>query len=248
MKNLIIVLVLSLPLGVGAQIRSGINTKSPDGTLHITPNGTDEPLRIEGIKPGSGSYLMVDDAGYLKFTTVRQNLAFVLPAVNSPGPLVLTTASETGEHVYNENSSPNGSIAGQSWSKIPGLESTFSIIESVNAISVNVEGITYYSSLSPMPNDSSISFAIGVFLDGKLIAMGNYNLKSTQFAYQAKQWNLMAAARNLSKGTHKIEVYATRRITTGDATAPINVGGQGADAGPNQFMAKGILQVSGVYN
>lgn len=258
MRNLIGMLLLGLPLWMTAQTRTGINTKSSAGTLHLKPSGSDDPLRVEGIKMGSGAFLLIDDNGHLKTSADRSNLTFVLPAVSNTEALVLASTSETGDVNYEENSSPNGSIGGSdSWSKIPGLESVFNIIEPVNSLNIIVEGITYYEdevigtgpARKQIPDGASISFAIGVFLDSKLVAVRNYYLIGTGFGFQIQKWDILGQARNLSVGNHKIEVYATRRNTIGAAGQPINIAGHGQnDLAPNQFMTRGILHISGVYS
>lgn len=253
MKNLIYIVFVLLPGLVAAQVRTGINTKTPTTTLHVKPSGTEDPLKVEGIKAGSGLYLVLDNNGVVKTSTDKSNLAFVLPAVSNTSGLALTRASQTGAVNYTENSAPTnsiptGGIAGSgSWTKIPNMESSFNIAQAANTLSIAAEGMAQYD--GTLSISSAVSYSLGVFLDSKLIAVRTFSLSSDGFAGTFNRWSILGQVSNLSVGAHKIELYATRRNSTGDATNDIVIAQPAASSTLlNQFMAKAILQINGVYN
>ncbi|WP_199141620.1 hypothetical protein [Pedobacter sp. ASV12] len=242
----LLLLVLCTASLVKAQGSMGANTKPPLTRLHIKPSGTDDPLRLEGVKTGAGPFLVVDDNGVVKTTPARNSFAFVLePVSNTTG---LELSSETGALAYTENSSPTGSLSGGSaWTKIPGMEINFNIIEAVNSLNIKAEGMVQYLGKVMSPG-MSVSYAIGVFLDGKLIAARPAVLIGDGFSGTLDKWTILGQANNLSLGSHTIELYATRRSNVAAADAIYIARPATNSASLNQFMAKAVLQVNGVYN
>lgn len=250
MKYLILLLLLGQSMGLIAQKRTGINTRTPSTTLHIKPSGTDEPIKIEGVKLAatSGLFMLVDDNGVVKTAGGKSNLAFILPSVSNTTGLSFSLASQTGGASYEENSAPDGSIEGGfSWTKIPQMESVFNILKPANSLSINVSGLVQYDGL--FPDKAAVSYAIGIFLDQKLIATRTFYMVLPGSNFGAEKWNLLGFAQNLPVGNHTIEVYATRRARTGTANDDIYIAQPAPGAtNINQTMAKAILQISGVYN
>lgn len=232
---------------VKAQGSVGANTKSPVTRLHVKASGTDDPLRLEGVKNGTGPFLVVDDNGIVKTTPARNSFAFVLnPVSNTTG---LKLSSETGTRAYAENSNATGSLSGgSSWTKIPGMEIKFDIIEAVNSLNISAEGMAQYAYGQTLPKGTSISYAIGVFLDGKLIATRINVLMGNNFAGTLDKWTILGQANNLSLGSHTIELYATRRNNV-SAPEAIYIA-MPAESAPNanQFLVRSVLRVNGVYN
>lgn len=231
----------------------GINTDSPTNTLHVKNTPGIDPVRIEGLQEGSGAFLLVDDDGVLKASTSKVNMPFVLPTVSNSTGITLSQASETGSNVYTEGSSPIGSIpGGGSWTKIPDMEIEFDIIDENNTISMQVEGISQYN--GNMAPGTSVSYAIGIFVDSKLVAVRFQSIDGNNFNIETSKWSVLGQVSNLSVGTHIVEVYATRRNSspnsgTDSPTALIAIARPAPIASNlNQFMAKAVLQVSGVYN
>ena len=230
----------------------GINTDRPTNTLHIKNSVGIDPIRIEGLRAGSGVILLADDNGVLKTSTSKINLPFILPAVSNTTGINLSLASQTGSNIYDEGSVPTGSIAGGgSWTKIPGMEVNFDIVDGSNTISMNVEGMAQYN--GNMADGSSVSFAIGIFVDGKLGAVRMASVDGNSFSFETQKFEVLGQVSNLSVGRHKIEVYATRRNSTpsgtNEPTAALAIARPAATASNlNQFMTKAVLQVSGVYN
>ncbi|MFP3591499.1 hypothetical protein [Chryseobacterium sp. SIMBA_038] len=248
MGKILFLLVFSIYTAAFAQV--GINTANPQNMLHIVGNGTTDPLRIEGIKPGSGTYLLVDSNGVVKASTDRSNLTFVLPSVSNSTGLLLSQAGQTGSTTYNENSAPASSImpGNGSWTKISGLQSTLNIIQPANTINISVEGMVQYDSTAAMTNTMTVSYAIGIFLDGKLIATRMFAISGNGFSGTTDKWSVLGQSSNLSVGSHTIEIYATRRNTTGSATADLAIARPASSVSSlNQFMAKAVLQINGVY-
>jgi hypothetical protein len=251
MKKLFLFLVFPGSIMTYSQV--GINTPNPQNALHIVSDGTKDPLRVDGLKPGSGSYLLVDSNGVIKTSTDRSNLTFVLPSVSNSTGLLLKEAGTTGSTTYAENSSPTNSIspgvgANKSWTKIPELESTINIIQPNNTVNISVEGMVQYDSSTAMASTMTVSYAIGIFLDGKLIAARLLPLSGNGFVGTADKWSILGQTSNLTTGSHKIEIYATRRSTTGGAIADIAIARPAPSVTSlNQFMAKAVLQINGVY-
>lgn len=248
MKKKLFLLIFPMYVTTFAQV--GINTNNPQTMLHVVGNGVADPLRIDGLKPGSGSYLLVDANGVVKTATDRSNLTFVLPSVSNSTGLILTQAGQTGPTTYTENTSPTSSImpGSGSWTKIPGLQSTFNIIQPTNTINISTEGTVQYDSASTMSSGMAVSYAIGIFLDGKLIAARVFNISGNGFSGTFDKWSILGQASNLSVGSHTLEVYATRRNTAGSANADIAIARPApSSTSLNQFMAKAVLQINGVY-
>lgn len=233
----------------------GINTENPSNTLHVKNTEGVDPVRIEGIQKGSGELLVVDEDGIVKKAYPSQiHLPFVLPAVSNTVGVTLSVSSQTGSNIYTQGSSPTGSIpGGGSWTKIPGLETTFDIIDPNNTISMSVEGIAQYN--ADMSEDASVSFAIGIFVDNKLEAVRFFAINGSRFSTEAIKWEALGQVSDLSVGSHTVEVYATRRNSTPTSPSqPAHPSASLAIAQPapsssnlNQFMARGVLNISGVY-
>ncbi|SHK82842.1 hypothetical protein SAMN05444267_100884 [Chryseobacterium polytrichastri] len=248
MKKIFFLLIFSAYAITLAQV--GINTANPKNMLHIVANGTNDPLRVEGVKAGSGAYLLIDSNGVIKSSTDRSNLTFVLPSVSNSTRLLLTQTGQTGSTTYNENSIPASSITpgNGSWIKISGLQSTLNIIQPSNTINISVEGMVQYDSAAAMTGDMTISYAIGIFLDGKLIATRMFAISGNGFSGTTDKWSVLGQSSNLSVGAHTIEIYATRRNTAGSASADLAIARPAPSVSSlNQFMAKGVLQINGVY-
>ncbi|WP_199141619.1 hypothetical protein [Pedobacter sp. ASV12] len=253
MKKLIYIVLIVLPGLAAAQVRTGVNTQTPTTTLHVKPSGTEDPLKVEGIKAGSGLFLVLDNNGVVKTSTDKSNLAFVLPAISNTTGLALTRTSQTGSVNYTENSAPansipTGGVAGSgSWTKIPDMESSFNIAVAANTLSITAEGMVQYNGTLAL--GSAVSYALGIFLDGKLIATRTFILASDGFAGSSNRWSILGQASNLSVGAHKIELYATRRNTVGTGPEDLAIAQPAASSTLlNQFMAKAVLQINGVYN
>lgn len=220
---------------------NAIYTK-PDGTKSTTKN---QPFTATKT-------LVVDDNGVVGAVSMTApGQSFVLPAVSNTTGVLLPISGQTGSNIYTEGSAPNDIPGG--WTPIPAMETTFDIISANNTISFSVEGVeTYNGDMSP---GASISFAIGIFVDGKLSAVRVMGLNGSSFNKESDKWSLLGSVQNLSVGSHIIKVYATRRASvplvgttpTQDLAiampAPSLVGGINS----NQFMTKAVLQVSGVY-
>ena len=121
--------------------QTGIGTLTPTTKLHVVGTPTLEPFRIEGLKAGTGVYLLVDPNGVMKTSTEISKQPFVFPTVSSTGPLILAKADDVGGNKYLENSAPTTPIK---WSKIPGAQSTFTITKTTNTLSISAEGVTQY--------------------------------------------------------------------------------------------------------
>ncbi|WP_316805653.1 hypothetical protein [Pedobacter nototheniae] len=248
MKNLIFIVFLAIPALLSAQVRTGINTQVPTTTLHVKAIGTDDPLLVEGLKPGSGQFLVLDNNGVVKISTDKSNLAFVIPSVSNTVGVGLTQTSQTGSTNYTENSGPTGTIpGGGSWTKITGMQSTFNILQAANTLSINAEGMVQYD--GTLSSAAAISYGLGIFLDGKLIATRNFIMAGDNSVGTSQKWSLLGQASSLTVGSHVLEIYVTRRNTVGTAPNSIYV----AQPVPNstvlsQFMAKAIMQINGVYN
>ena len=66
---------------------------------------------------------------------------------------------------------------------------------------------------------------------------------------ESDKWTVLGQADNLTATTHTVELYAIRRTSPAGATQDLAIGGNApSNAYLNQFMAKAVLQISGVYN
>ncbi len=218
----------------------GVNTKAPLKELHIKASASDDPLRLEGVKSGTGLYLVVDDNGVVKTTDALGSFVFVLPSVSNTTGLNLTTNSGAG--IYAENSVPASGI----WTKIPGMQSTFNIIKPLNSLNISAEGMAQYDVVTT--TSMSIVYALGIFLDGKLIAVRTFNLKGDGFSGTFGKWDILGQSTNLSVGSHTIELYASRRSSANVLGAIYIAQPAAINNALNQFMAKAVLQVIGIYN
>ncbi|MGQ1944670.1 hypothetical protein [Ornithobacterium rhinotracheale] len=103
------------------------------------------------------------------------------------------------------------------WVLIPGLEKTINITSKENNSTILVEGIVQAD--NGTYNHSSNSFAVGLFIDGRLKTTRTYIVDASyNRPCGYKVFNLKSNVYDLEPGNHKISVYAiTRNKLHGDA-------------------------------
>lgn len=116
----------------------------------------------------------------------------------------ITDSSVNGAATYTIGESPSA----HDWQLIPGMSKTIDIVSANNNVSVSVGGLVQADTNS---DQQTYSYAIGIFVDGKLAAVRNFILSgSTTCLYS--DFNVFMTASNLSVDSHTIEVYETYRV------------------------------------
>lgn len=105
---------------------------------------------------------------------------------------------------YAENSLP-----GTVWSEVPGLTKNITITQTDNTVFVINEGMVQ-SNNSNVDSTKTFTYAIGVFLDGKLVSVRNYSAKYAR-SNQYDFFSINSLFKNLAVGNHTVKTYITLR-------------------------------------
>lgn len=106
---------------------------------------------------------------------------------------------------YAENSLP-----GIVWTEIPGLSKDIVITQTNNNVFVITEGMVQANN-NTLSATNTYTYAIGVFVDGKLAGVRNYSAnygRSNQYDF----FSINTLFKNLTVGNHTIKTYVTMRV------------------------------------
>ena len=131
---------------------------------------------------------------------------------------------------YAENSLP-----GTIWTEVPGLSKDITITQTNNSVFVITEGMVQANN-SSVSSSNTFTYAIGIFVDGKLAGVRNYSTnygRSNQYDF----FSINTLLRNLSVGNHVIKTYVTMRVNN-LANATVWKFGGAASSSVNSDMSR----------
>ncbi len=149
-------------------------------------------------------------------------------STSSSSAVDLSTLS--GALMYAENSVP-GSV----WTEIPGLSKDITITQANNTIFVITEGMVQANNTDLSPA-STYTYAIGIFVDGKLSGVRNYSSNYGR-TFQYDFFSINTVFKNLSLGSHTIKTYVTMRVNNYPNATSWKFGGA-ASSSVNADMSK----------
>jgi len=149
-------------------------------------------------------------------------------STSNSSPIDVSTLS--GAINYAENSLP-----GTIWTEVPGLSKNITISQNNNSVFVITEGMVQANN-SSVSASSTFTYAIGVFVDGKLAGVRNYSTnygRSNQYDF----FSINTLLKNLSVGNHVIKTYVTMRVNN-FASATVWKFGGAASSSVNSDMSR----------
>lgn len=154
---------------------------------------------------GEGMYLWIDNR-WEPLVDSRNVYSYAglvrTEMVESTGPI--DDATQNGATTYSIGEFPSA----HDWQLIPGMSKTIEIVSANNNVSVSVGGLVQANTDA---SAQTYSYAIGIFIDGKLAAARNFHLSgSTSCLYS--DFNVFMTANNLPVDEHTIEVRETFRV------------------------------------
>jgi len=241
-SNLFCLLVLILPFSLSAQI--GIGTDEPSAFMEVVGSSTDSPLKIENIQTGRGNYITVNPDGEWQKTNRQHITSFVMPTVVSSGSLLINSYS--GFALYTPGSDFDSSL----WTLIPGMNTSIEVEFPNNIINLQTEGSVQFGSTN-FNTGMYISYAIGIFVNNKLVATRVFNLMGTANDNENMKWEVTGQVSDLLVGANEVKVAISKRGSSGAFTGDFVVAGPSTAAGTTQslsnFETQAYLQIMGSY-
>jgi len=252
-KSLLATLGIFTCVHVIGQVGIGKEDFYPETDLHIIGDNENAPLRLREIKTTTiepTSYLTLSPDEKVYVTNSLDGVAFVLPTQVASAGVELLTSDNTGNATYQIGVETPSSA--NKWKKIPGVEIDFEILQATNIINISLEGGSQYGVVNGTMNlGTNIYYAIGLFVDGVLQDVRILPFKGNGQANKLEKWYFSSYLKNLSEGSHTIEVYVSRRYgvtTTSQAERSLMVGTNTPGVTNNNlFMSQVILNVFGKY-
>lgn len=136
-----------------------------------------------------------------------------------------------GPVLYTENSAP-----GTIWSEVQNLSKNITITQTNNSIVVITEGMVQANN-SVASSSNSFTYAVGIFIDGKLAGVRNYSTRYSN-VNQYDYFSINSVLQNLSVGNHNIKTYVTVRANDYPSATQWKFGGAVGVASINDEMAK----------
>lgn len=143
-------------------------------------------------------------------------------------PVNVSTLS--GALNYSENSAP-----GTVWTEVPGLSKDIVVTQANNSIFVITEGMVQANN-SSASRSNTFTYAVGVFVDGKLAGVRNYSTNYGK-SYQYDFFSINTLFKNLSVGNHTIKTYVSMRVNDYSNASSWRFGGP-ANASVNADMSR----------
>lgn len=150
-------------------------------------------------------------------------------STSNSAPINIVTLS--GALNYAENSLP-----GTVWTEIPGLSKDITITQTNNSIFVITEGMVQANN-SAASRTNTFTYAIGIFVDGKLAGVRNYSTNYGK-SYQYDFFSINTLFKNLSVGNHTVKTYVTMRVNNYSNASSWRFGGPVDTSSVNTDMSK----------
>lgn len=150
-------------------------------------------------------------------------------STSNSSPVNIITPS--GALNYAENSVP-----GTVWTEVPGLSKDITITQANNSVFVITEGMVQANN-TVASRTNSFTYAIGIFVDGKLAGVRNYSSNYGK-TYQYDFFSINTLLRNLSLGNHTVKTYVTVRVNNYALASVWRFGGSADTTSVNADMSK----------
>ncbi|WP_084017970.1 hypothetical protein [Moheibacter sediminis] len=235
------------------QVGIGLENFKPETSLHIVGDQVNSPLGLRGITTtlsDTDVYLIHDTDDKVYKMNRLDGVAFVIPTVFNTNGIELTTAMNTGNVTYNLGVETPASV--NKWHLIPGMTSTFEMLQDTNILNISIEGLSQYGVTGAFVNlGTNIYYTVGIFIDGILTDARILTFRGNGQSNLVDKWNVSSHVKNLSKGTHTIQVYVSRRngsSTSSQDERSIMVGTSSVGvSNNNDFMSRIVLNCFGRY-
>ncbi|MEE6127367.1 hypothetical protein V2E39_08190 [Chryseobacterium arthrosphaerae] len=225
--------ILTIFFGYG---QVGINTKAPNATLDIQGDlGVRKKIYLggndttQGALGQKGTVLVSQGPGLPPvWKTMRVPpfdpflyFSFTNIGVKTQNGLIIGNTT-SGSAIYTENQSL-ASFVGTSGGVINDLTQTVTVTNAENILVFSFETIFQINSTAQY---QGADIAIGIFVDDKLKGVRVYTLTSevAGLVRDFYTFDLIAAAQNLSAGSHTVKVACTRRSNMNNFTGDIGIG------------------------
>ncbi|MGH1518913.1 hypothetical protein [Chryseobacterium sp. JK1] len=132
--------------------------------------------------------------------------------------------------------------------KIDGLSQTISVFSTESKAYFLFETVVHASFAAvgsgTNPQDSSIDYACGIFVDNKLVNLRQRNIKANNASYPFITHTQIGIVENLSKGDHSVSVACTRLGSYDASNISLAIGTNASGAtNINNFIAQSSLKV-----
>ncbi|MFZ4930728.1 hypothetical protein [Chryseobacterium sp. Mn2064] len=263
MKKILSTLFLATGLLLSAQV--GIKTEAPQAKLDV--NG-DVNFRNKiavfdannSVYQGSNDQLLVSQGEGLppawKSLRIPEYEAnkFYLIYNNSFSDKVGTTFANSDDSSITYGGRGAAFTKGKDYStftkfkKIDGLSQTISVFSTESKAYFLFETVVHASFAAvgsgTNPQDSSIDYACGIFVDNKLVNLRQRNIKANNASFPFITHTQIGIVENLSKGDHSVSVACTRLGSYDASGISLAIGTNASGAtNINSFIAQSSLKV-----
>ena len=126
--------------------------------------------------------------------------------------------------------------------KIDGLSKTISVFSTQSKAYFQFETVVQADFGAVGTTDTSIDYACGIFVDGKLVNLRQRNLKAITTSYPFLTHTQIGIVDNLAKGDHTVDVACTRLGSYGASSNKLTIG-INVYSNINDFIAQSSLKV-----
>ncbi|WP_426476847.1 hypothetical protein ACP3T3_16195 [Chryseobacterium sp. CBSDS_008] len=257
MKKILSTLLFTMGLLVTAQV--GIKTNAPKATLDV--NGDVNFRNKIGILStdntvfhGNNDQLLVSRGE--GFTPIWKSLRipeyepnkFYLIYNNSFSDKVGVSFTSSDDSAVSFTSRGTTFTKGKeltsltSFKKITGLSKEITVFSTQSKAYFQFETVVQADFGAVGSTDTSIDYACGIFVDGKLVNLRQRNLKAITTSYPFLTHTQIGIVDNLAKGTHNVDVACTRLGSYG-ASGNILTIGTNTNSNINDFISQSSLKV-----
>jgi hypothetical protein len=215
-----------------------VNLAGYNSSLPIVNPANSLMIYNTNVNMGKGFYFwkggkwsaIIDSSNIYKLLGITRSESVVS---NAP----ITDSSFNGANSYTMGEIPSA----HDWQMIPGLTKTFNVFSANNSVTVASSGVVQVNSTGD--SLTYISYAIGIFVDGKLAGVKNFIIYGTANCL-FNDYNVFFTLNNLTSGNHTIAVYETSRVNFGNSSEFITYGSKVSSCtNINNSMDKSLLNI-----
>lgn len=253
-RNFFLAIVLLLSNYVYCQV--GIGTNQIENDLLLKVSSTNKGVLIPNLTiPNLNQSLPVASPAYglLAYNNYSGKLGFnywdgtkwsTLIDTNNVYPLLGVTISfSTSNSSPVSVTTPQGALnylqnstSGTVWTEVPGCSKDITISQLDNSVLVITEGMVQANNAVASLTEN-FTYAIGIFVDGKLAGVRNYSAKYIN-TYSYDFFSINTLLQNLSLGNHTIKTYVTLRYNLYTGATSWKFGGSNNTNSVNADMSK----------